>query len=163
MAWGAVIQPSRTAARNSLSARTPSLMLDALSIARSGSSRHAPSRQPKARRAARTEHHRRQEHDPVGTRHVVDDATEPGTDRAADAVPDAERAVDQAEATPTEKVRRHRGDDRAAGAEAQAEDERVRDQPPDARIALERQQGERAPGATPERNRRRQRAAEPVG
>src|SRR5437879_766994 len=136
MATGAVIQPSRSAARSSRSARTPSLMLDALSIGYSGASRRAPPGQPKARRAAHAERHRREEHDPVRARRIVDDATKPRANRAADPVPDAERAVDQAEATPAEQIRRHRGDDRAAGAEAETEDQRVRHQPSHTRVAL---------------------------
>src|SRR5439155_87339 len=160
MATGAAIQPSRTAARSSRSARTPSLMLDALSIGRSGASRRAPPGQPEARRAAGAERYRREEHDPVGARHVVDDATEPWADRPADSVPDAERAVDHAEAAPAEEVRGHRGDDRAARAKTETEDQRVRHQPADARIALERQQRQRAGGGAPERERRRQRAAD---
>src|SRR5438093_11321733 len=102
MATGPAIQPSRTAARSSRSARTPSLRLDALSIGRSGASRRAPPGQPEASRAAGAERYGREEHDPVGARHVLDDAAEAWADRPADSLPAADRPVGPAAAAPAD-------------------------------------------------------------
>src|SRR5438093_11794489 len=159
---GAAIQPSRAAARSSRSGRTPSLMLDPVSTACSAPSRRAPSGQPETCGPQGAEDHRREEHDPVRAHDIVDDTSEPWADRATEAVAEIERAVDHAEASAAEEVGRHRGDDRAAGAEAEPEEERVGDQPAGARIGLQRQQRQRAPGGAPERRRRRESTAEPV-
>src|SRR6266581_9346282 len=137
MPSAAAIQPSRTATRSSRSERTPSGMLDPVRTACSGPSRHAPTGQPEARGPQDAEGDRGEEHDAVRAQDVVDDAAEPRADGAAQAVAEAQRAIDHAEAAPAEEVGGHRGDDGSARAEAQAEQEGICDQPSRAPVALE--------------------------
>src|SRR5207249_9304683 len=120
-------------------------------------------REPEARRAHRAERNGDQEGHPIAPGEVVDGAAEPGPEGAAETVADAEDAVDDTEAPPLEELGGHRGDDRAAGAEAEAEQEGIgverRRMPP--RLEPQQAQGSRRRAGVGEGRRRR--APDPIG
>src|SRR5256884_791863 len=169
---GAVIQLSRMAALRSRSEKTPRALralvftglrtMRPLSTPRTRASRRAPAGGPEASRPEDAEDDRGDERDPVRAGHVVHETREPGAERGAEPVAEVEDPIDRAEAAATEEVGRHRGDDRPAGTEAEAEEDRVDPEPRRARRRLERQQRERTARGAGERDGGRERTAEPV-
>src|SRR5881392_499782 len=160
---GAVIQLSRMAALRSRSEKTPRALralvftglrtMRPLSTPRTRASRRAPAGGPEASRPEDAEDDRGDERDPVRAGHVVHEAGKPGAERAADPVAEVQDAIDRAEAPTLEEVGRHRGDDRPARTEAEAEEDRVEDEPRHARRRLEHQQRQRSARGTAERDR----------
>src|SRR2546429_4537801 len=166
---GAVIQLSRMAALRSRSEKTPrapvftgSRTMRPLSTPRTRASRRAPAGGPEASRPEDAEDDRGDERDPVRAGHVVHETREPWAERGAEPVAEVEDPIDRAEAAATEEVGRHRGDDRPAGTEAEAEENREAPEPRRPPRRLERQQRERTARGAGERDGGRERTAEPV-